>query len=61
MGARATSCWIMRVSKLWPRADGRARERGNMKSYTLDDLARLVDHTNLHPDATREDMERLCD
>ena len=32
-----------------------------MKSYTLDDLARLVDHTNLHPDATREDMERLCD
>lgn len=47
--------------KQWPRADGRARERGNMKSYTLDDLARLVDHTNLHPDATREDMERLCD
>lgn len=32
-----------------------------MKSYTLDDLARLVDHTNLHPDATRADMEKLCD
>ena len=32
-----------------------------MKRYTLDDLARLVDHTNLHADATRADMERLCD
>ena len=32
-----------------------------MSTYTLDDLARLVDHTNLHPDATRRDMERLCD
>lgn len=32
-----------------------------MKRYTLDDLARLVDHTNLHPDATRADMEQLCD
>ena len=32
-----------------------------MKSYTLDDLARLVDHTNLHADATRADMEKLCD
>lgn len=31
-----------------------------MARYTLDDLARLVDHTNLHPDATREDMEKLC-
>lgn len=31
-----------------------------MKRYTLDDLARLVDHTNLHPDATRADMEQLC-
>lgn len=29
--------------------------------YTLDDLARLVDHTNLHADATETDMERLCD
>jgi deoxyribose-phosphate aldolase len=32
-----------------------------MKRYTLDDLSRLVDHTNLHADATREDMERLCE
>ncbi|MCH3942221.1 MAG: deoxyribose-phosphate aldolase [Atopobiaceae bacterium] len=32
-----------------------------MKSYSIDDLAQLVDHTNLHPDATRQDMERLCD
>ena len=31
-----------------------------MARYTLDDLARLVDHTNLHPDATREDMKKLC-
>lgn len=31
-----------------------------MKSYSLVDLAFLVDHTNLHPDATRSDMERLC-
>lgn len=30
-------------------------------SYTLDDLARLVDHTNLHADASEEDMRRLCD
>lgn len=32
-----------------------------MSAWTLDDLARLVDHTNLHPDATEEDMKRLCD
>ncbi len=31
------------------------------KTYTLDDLARLVDHTNLHADATEADMEKLCD
>lgn len=31
-----------------------------MSTYTLDDLAQLVDHTNLRPDATRADMERLC-
>ena len=31
-----------------------------MARYTLNDLARLVDHTNLRPDATRADMERLC-
>lgn len=32
-----------------------------MASYTLDDLSRLIDHTNLHPDATIEDMETLCE
>lgn len=31
-----------------------------MKRYTIDDLAFLVDHTNLHADATRQDMEKLC-
>ncbi len=31
------------------------------RAYTLDDLARLVDHTNLHPDATEADMAKLCD
>lgn len=31
------------------------------KCYTLDDLARLVDHTNLHADATEAGMEKLCD
>lgn len=30
-------------------------------TYTLDDLARLVDHTNLHADATEADMAKLCD
>ena len=29
--------------------------------YTIDNLARLVDHTNLHADATEADMEKLCD
>lgn len=32
-----------------------------MRRYTIDDFALLVDHTNLRPDATRADMERLCD
>ncbi|MCR5392126.1 MAG: deoxyribose-phosphate aldolase [Olsenella sp.] len=32
-----------------------------MATYTLDDLSRLVDHTNLHPDATEDDMRKLCD
>ncbi|MDG3060936.1 deoxyribose-phosphate aldolase [Lacticaseibacillus casei] len=32
-----------------------------MKDYTLDDFARMIDHTNLHADATREDMRKLCD
>ena len=27
-----------------------------MKSYTLDDLARMIDHTNLHTDASPKDM-----
>ena len=31
-----------------------------MKSYTLDDLARMIDHTNLHTDASPKDMEVLC-
>lgn len=29
--------------------------------YTLDDFARLIDHTNLHADATEDDMKKLCD
>ena len=32
-----------------------------MARWTLDDFARLVDHTNLHPDATEADMAKLCD
>ena len=32
-----------------------------MAAWTLDDLARLVDHTNLHADATEADMAKLCD
>ena len=32
-----------------------------MSTWTLDDLARLIDHTNLHADATEADMARLCD
>ena len=32
-----------------------------MSLWTLDDLARLVDHTNLHADATEADMAKLCD
>ena len=31
-----------------------------MKSYTLDDFARMIDHTNLHTDASPKDMEVLC-
>lgn len=31
-----------------------------MRSYTIDELSRLIDHTNLHTDATPEDMEILC-
>ncbi|MFC6323751.1 deoxyribose-phosphate aldolase [Companilactobacillus baiquanensis] len=32
-----------------------------IKKYTLDNLAQLVDHTNLHADASNEDMIKLCD
>ncbi|ERI05868.1 deoxyribose-phosphate aldolase [Atopobium sp. oral taxon 810] len=32
-----------------------------MASYTLDNLARLIDHTNLHADATEVDMHKLCE
>lgn len=32
-----------------------------MTKYTIDDFARMIDHTNLHADATREDMIKLCD
>ncbi|MGG5373094.1 deoxyribose-phosphate aldolase [Enterococcus sp. AZ196] len=31
-----------------------------MKSYTIDQLARFIDHTNLKPTATKEDMRILC-
>jgi deoxyribose-phosphate aldolase len=31
-----------------------------MARYTLDDLAQLVDHTNLKPYATDDDIRRLC-
>lgn len=32
-----------------------------MTRWTLDNLSRLVDHTNLHADATEADMKKLCD
>lgn len=32
-----------------------------MKTYTLDQLSRFIDHTNLKADATNEDMKKLCD
>jgi len=28
--------------------------------FTIDELARMIDHTNLHADATRDDMKKLC-
>ena len=31
-----------------------------MKNYSLGDLSRLIDHTNLKPDATVAMMEKLC-
>lgn len=32
-----------------------------MSKWTLDDFAQLVDHTNLHADATEHDMAVLCE
>lgn len=32
-----------------------------MRKYTIDDLTRLIDHTNLKADATDKDMKKLCD
>lgn len=29
--------------------------------YTIDNFARLIDHTNLHADASNMDMKKLCD
>ena len=31
-----------------------------MKEYTIDELAQMIDHTNLHTDASSKDMEKLC-
>ena len=31
-----------------------------MPVYTLDQFSRMIDHTNLHADATHADLERLC-
>lgn len=31
-----------------------------MKNYTLEQLARMIDHTNLHAYASSEDMKKLC-
>lgn len=31
------------------------------RNYTIDELARLIDHTNLQADATVDDLEMLCD
>ena len=32
-----------------------------MNGYTIEGLAALIDHTNLHADATAADIERLCE
>ncbi len=32
-----------------------------MSTWTLDNFAQLIDHTNLHADATHADMDVLCD
>ena len=31
-----------------------------MSAWTLDDLAQLIDHTNLHADATPDDMRKIA-
>lgn len=31
-----------------------------MRNYTIDELARFIDHTNLKADASHADMEKLC-
>ncbi|BDR59053.1 deoxyribose-phosphate aldolase [Xylocopilactobacillus apicola] len=31
-----------------------------MANYTLDDLAQMIDHTNLHADVTQAQIEQLC-
>jgi len=31
-----------------------------MKNYSLQELAQLIDHTNLKPTATKQDMKQLC-
>ncbi|RXT58467.1 deoxyribose-phosphate aldolase [Lacticaseibacillus chiayiensis] len=31
-----------------------------MSKYTINQLARMIDHTNLHADATPTDMQKLC-
>lgn len=36
-------------------------ERRIKMKYTIDDFARLIDHTNLHADASNKDMKKLCD
>lgn len=32
-----------------------------MRKFTIDDLSRMIDHTNLKPHATRGDMKTLCE
>ncbi|GAA3012501.1 deoxyribose-phosphate aldolase [Tetragenococcus solitarius] len=29
--------------------------------FTIDELSRMIDHTNLHADATKDDIKKLCD
>jgi len=32
-----------------------------MPAYTIDDFSRMIDHTNLHADASADDMKKLCE